>query len=279
MDNTYVGLLALLASGSSLASPMANTDIERIVSLAPHTTELAYAAGLGDKLVAVSEYSDYPEAAQKLERVANYQGIKLERIVALEPDLILAWPTGNPARELEKLEQLGFNLYYSKAKSLDGIANNLETLSQYADNPKVGLVAAKQFREALAKLKQKYDTKQKVRYFYQLSEKPIITLSDGNWPSEVFEFCGGENIFASSKAPYPQVSPEQVIVRQPEAIFTSEHTMANGNMWQKWQQELPAVQNKHVWALTSDWLNRPTPRTLLAVTQVCEHLDWVRTHK
>ncbi|GAL21474.1 vitamin B12 ABC transporter B12-binding component BtuF [Vibrio maritimus] len=136
MNNTYVGLLALLASGSSLASPMANTDIERIVSLAPHTTELAYAAGLGNKLVAVSEYSDYPEAAQKLERVANYQGIKLERIVALEPDLILAWPTGNPARELEKLEQLGFNLYYSKAKSLDGIANNLEALSNMRTIPK-----------------------------------------------------------------------------------------------------------------------------------------------
>lgn len=273
MKKTLLGVLALLASGVAIA------DTQRIISLAPHTTELAYAAGLGDKLIAVSEYSDYPEQAENLERVANYQGIKLERIVALEPDLILAWPTGNPARELEKLERLGFNLYYSKAKSLEGIANNLEALSQYADDPDIGINAAKQFRAKLAELKQKYDTDDKVRYFYQLSEKPIITLSDGNWPSEVFEFCGGENIFASSKAPYPQVSPEQVIVRQPEAIFTSEHAIANGNMWQKWQQELPAVQNDHVWALTSDWLNRPTPRTLLAVTQVCEHLHWVRAQK
>ncbi|WP_144395839.1 ABC transporter substrate-binding protein, partial [Pseudomonas sp. Kh7] len=78
-------------------------------SLAPHATELAYAAGLGDKLIAVSEYSDYPEQAKELERVANYQGIKLERIVAMQPDLILVWPAGNPARELEKLEKLGFN--------------------------------------------------------------------------------------------------------------------------------------------------------------------------
>ncbi|GMQ45526.1 vitamin B12 ABC transporter substrate-binding protein BtuF [Vibrio sp. 10N] len=273
MKKPLFGALILLASSASVA------DTQRIISLAPHTTELAYAAGLGSKLIAVSEYSDYPEQAEKLERVANYQGIKLERIVALEPDLILAWPSGNPARELEKLEQLGFNLYYSKAKSLEGIANNLEALSQYADDAEVGINAAKQFRAELSKLKQKYDTNHKVRYFYQLSEKPIITLSDGNWPSEVFEFCGGENIFATSKAPYPQVSPEQVIVRQPEAIFTSEHAIANGTMWSKWQQELPAVQNEHVWALTSDWLNRPTPRTLLAVTQVCGHLDSIRTHK
>lgn len=120
MKKTLLGVLALLASYTAIA------DTQRIISLAPHTTELAYAAGLGDKLIAVSEYSDYPEQAEKLERVANYQGIKLERIVALEPDLILAWPTGNPARELEKLERLGFNLYYSKAKSLEALPTTLK---------------------------------------------------------------------------------------------------------------------------------------------------------
>ena len=92
---------------------------QRVVSLAPHATELAYSAGLGDKLVAVSERSDYPPQADKLEKVANYQGIKVEKIIALQPDLILAWPAGNPPRELAKLEQFGFNIYYSKTKSLD----------------------------------------------------------------------------------------------------------------------------------------------------------------
>ncbi|MGF1747398.1 vitamin B12 ABC transporter substrate-binding protein BtuF [Vibrio cionasavignyae] len=258
-----------------LSSP-ALAIAERVISLAPHATELAYAAGLGDQLIAASEYSDYPDAAKKLERVANYQGIKLERIVALQPDLILVWPAGNPARELDKLRQLGFNLIYSKTNKLEDIADNIEALSAYANDPTIGQRAAADFRQRLDSLKSTSQTDKPVRYFYQLSEKPIITLAQGSWPSEVFRFCGGENIFANSKAPYPQVSPEQIIVRQPDAIFTSEHAIKNGGMWQKWSAELPAVEKKHMWTLTSDWLNRPTPRTLLAIEQVCQHFDTVR---
>ncbi|MDF5306446.1 helical backbone metal receptor, partial [Vibrio parahaemolyticus] len=92
---------------------MANDPVERVISLAPHATEIAYAAGLGDKLIAVSEMSDYPKEAGELEKVSNYQGIKLERIIALQPDLVIAWPAGNPAKELEKLKQFGVPIYYS----------------------------------------------------------------------------------------------------------------------------------------------------------------------
>ncbi|MBY6198655.1 vitamin B12 ABC transporter substrate-binding protein BtuF [Vibrio hangzhouensis] len=270
MKQRLAFLLGILMVPNALAAP------QRIISLAPHATELAYAAGLGDKLIAASEYSDYPSPAKNLERVSNYQGIKLERIVALQPDLILVWPAGNPARELEKLEKLGFNLFYSETASLKDIAINLKRLSQYAEDPSVGQEAALTFTTRLRQLKQQYDTNEPVRYFYQLSEKPIITLAQGNWPSEVFEFCGGENIFADSKAPYPQVSQEQIIVRQPQAIFTSEHAIANGNLWQQWSAQLPAVEQQHIWSLTSDWLNRPTPRTLLAIEQVCNYFEQVR---
>ncbi|MGV2987356.1 vitamin B12 ABC transporter substrate-binding protein BtuF [Vibrio sp. E150_011] len=262
----------------SITSP-AWAVAQRVISLAPHATELAYAAGLGDQLIAVSEYSDYPKEAKDLERVANYQGIKLERIVALEPDLILAWPAGNPARELDKLKQLGFNLVYSKTKTLENIADNIEALSVYARDPSIGQQAADDFRKKLKQLKSNSNTNEPVSYFYQLSEKPIITLAQGSWPSEVFSFCGGENIFSHSKAPYPQVSPEQVIVRQPDAIFSSEHAIKDGGMWQQWSSELPAVKQQHMWTLTSDWLNRPTPRTLLAIEQVCHHFDTIRKNR
>ncbi len=267
-------LLISTALLSTLA--VAQQPAQRVVSLAPHATEIAFAAGLGDKVVAVSEYSDYPEETKNIEKVANYQGIKLERIIALRPDLIIAWPGGNPARELEKLKSLGFNLYYSQAKSLDGIADNIEALSQYAEDPQIGMQAAQKYREQLNQLKAQYSQQQTVSFFYQLSEKPIITLAQDNWPNEVFEFCGGENIFKQSSVPYPQVSIEQVATKKPDVIFTSEHAIQNGNMWLKWETQLPAVENKHVWSLTSDWLNRPTPRTLLAVKEVCQHFDAVR---
>lgn len=251
-------------------------QVKRIISLAPHATELAFAAGLGDKLVAVSEYSDYPAQALKLEKVANYQGLNIERILTLKPDLVIAWPAGNPAKELDKLKQLGLRIYTTKTQKLDDIANNIEALSQFADDPKIGQQAARDFRQSLITLKQSYGSQSKVRYFYQLSEKPIITLAKGSWPSEVFEFCGGENIFANSASPYPQVGIEQVQLAKPDVIFTSEHAIKNGTMWQKWQQQLPAVQNGFVWALTSDWLNRPTPRTLQAIEEVCEYFSVVR---
>ncbi len=219
--------LTLFVSTATVAQPA-----QRIISLAPHATEIAFAAGLGDQLVAVSEMSDYPEQAKQLERVSNYQGIKLERIIALQPDLVIAWPAGNPpAKELEKIKQFGIPIYYSTTGSLEDIANNIEQLSQYSETPQVGKKAAEDFRTQLSTLKEQYNTNEKVRYFYQLSEKPIITVAGKNWPSEVFTFCGGENIFAASSAPYPQVSIEQVITRQPEVIFTSRHAMSNDGMW------------------------------------------------
>ncbi|WP_029789781.1 MULTISPECIES: vitamin B12 ABC transporter substrate-binding protein BtuF [Vibrio] len=258
------------------AVSFANEPVQRVISLAPHATEIAYAAGLGDKLIAVSEMSDYPEQAKDLEKVSNYQGIKLERIIALQPDLVIAWPAGNPAKELDKLKQFGIPIYYSTTGTLEDIAKNIEQLSQYSEKPEVGRKAAEDFRAQLEALKEKYNTEDKVSYFYQLSEKPIITVAGKNWPSEVFTFCGGKNIFAKGSAPYPQVSIEQVITRQPEVLFTSRHAMSNDGMWAEWKSDIPALKNGHVWSLNSNWINRPTPRTLNAITEVCEHFESVR---
>ncbi len=271
MNNIAVMLSVFISSIVAAHEPA-----QRVISLAPHATEIAFAAGLGDKLVAVSEMSDYPEQASKLEKVANYQGIKLERILALEPDLVIAWASGNPAKELEKLKQFDVPIYYATTDSLEDIANNIEQLSQYSENPQLGKNAADQFRSQLTVLKKKYNTEEKVRYFYQLSEKPIITVAGENWPSEVFSFCGGENIFTRSGSPYPQVTIEQVIVRQPDVIFTSHHAMSNDGMWSEWKSELSAFKNGHIWSLNSDWLSRPTPRTLYAIAEVCEHFENVR---
>ncbi|WP_306331227.1 vitamin B12 ABC transporter substrate-binding protein BtuF [Vibrio injensis] len=245
--------------------------VERIISLAPHATELVFTAGLGDKLIAVSDYSDYPESAKTLPRVANYQGINIERILTLQPDLVVVWPQGNAMREVDKLARLGIPLFYSDPKTLDDIALDIEKLSQYASDPKLGMQAANQFRQQLAQLGQKYAHLDNVRYFYQLSEKPIITLAQGSWPSEIFTFCGGVNIFQHSPSPYPQVSIEQVLLAKPEVIFTSEQAIVEGTMWQRWKSQIPAVKKGHITSINADWLNRQTPRSLLAIEQVCNY--------
>lgn len=248
---------------------------QRVISLAPHTTELAYAAGLGPAMIAVSDYSDYPEQAKNLEKVANYHGIKLERIIALKPDLILAWEGGNSPRELKKLEQLGMTVFYSKPTTLDDIAIAIEELSQWATDPSYAQKTLTNYRADLEQLRSQYAHKRKVPFFYQLSTKPMISVAGSSWPSQVFTLCQGENIFQNSPSPYPQVSEEQVVVRQPEVIFTSEHAVDNNN-WHHWKDKLPAQDKQQIWSLHSDWLNRPTPRTLNAVKQVCQYLDTAR---
>ena len=252
-------------------------SVQRIISLSPHMTELAYSAGLGNKLIAASDYSDYPEQAKKLERVANYRGIKMERILTLKPDLILAWKGGNPSREMDRLQQLGIKIFYSNPTQLTDIADTIIKLGKFADDPNKSMTAATTFRTQLAKIKARYQNKSPVRYFYQLSDSPMLTISDGNWPSPVFDICGGENIFATSTAAYPQVNQEQVVVRQPNVIFGSRHATSKENSpWLKWQGKLPAVDNHQLYQLNSDWLNRPTLRTLKAAKQVCQLLENAR---
>ncbi len=250
--------------------------IERIVSLAPSSTELVFAAGLGDKLIAVSEFSDYPEQVKKLEKVASFDSVNIERIIALNPDLIVAWRSGGLKKALSQLESLGFQIYYSDTNRLTDIALRIEELSQYSDDSAIGLSNAKEFKIKLEKLYSKFKEKQSIRYFYQLSSKPLYTIAQDHWPSEVFSLCGGINIFKESPSPYPQVGLEQVLVRKPEVIFTSAHTIQNPELWTKWKTQLPAVKNDYVWSLNADWLNRPTPRSLMAIEEVCDRFDQVR---
>ncbi len=249
--------------------------IERVVSLSPSATELIYAAGLGDKLVAVSSYSNYPAEAKHLEKVAGVNSINIERIIALKPDLIVAWRSGAPLRALDQLQSLGFTIYYSDITQLAEIPQQIEELSQFSDNPKVGEQNARIFRYKLHELRDKYRNKEPVSYFYQLDRNPMFSVAQNHWPSEVLNLCGGRNIFANAAAAYPQVGIEQIIAYAPEVIFTSSSTAQDTQAWHKWQH-IPAVKNQRIHSLNADWLDRPGPRSLKAVEQVCHFLDSAR---
>ncbi|MBD1575314.1 vitamin B12 ABC transporter substrate-binding protein BtuF [Vibrio sp. S11_S32] len=281
----YLFLILLLISASCIAnsstanSSIANTPAhpvaKRVITLTPHATELAFSAGLGDSLVGVSESSDYPPQALKLERVSNYQGIKLERIIALKPDLVIAWSKNSSPREVEKLKQFGIPVYYSSINTLDDIADSLEDLSRWAPDPTIGQQQAQLFRQQLTAIRTENKNKARVNYFFQMGDSPIITMSDPYWPSAIFDICHGHNIFANSSAPYPQVGREQVINAKPQVIFTSNQQNITTKLWQDWPQ-IPAVKHQFIWTLNPDWLNRPTMRSLKAIKQVCDDFDQAR---
>ncbi|ANI30991.1 Vitamin B12-binding protein [Yersinia entomophaga] len=241
---------------------------ERIISLAPSTTELAYAAGLGDKLVAVSDYSDYPEAAKKLEHVASWQGINVEKILALKPDLILAWRGGNAQRPLDQLASFGIPIFYSDPTTIEQIADDLDKLAGYSPEPQKAHQAAQQIRLRRAELAKHYGKNQPLKVLLQFGTQPLFTTSGHTLQSEVVALCGGENIFADSRVPWPQISREQVLNRQPKAIVIAggdEQIKSVRAFWQP-QLDIPVI------AVNEDWFNRASPRILLAAQQLCQQL-------
>ncbi|MBD2813923.1 vitamin B12 ABC transporter substrate-binding protein BtuF [Xenorhabdus sp. Flor] len=241
----------------------------RVISLAPSTTELAYAAGMGDQLVAVSAYSDYPEAAKKLEQVADWQGLNVERIIALKPDLILAWRGGNPQRPLEQLAALGIPIFYSDVKKVEDVATELERLATYSPQPDIAQKSAANIRQKFNQLKQTYAVSNPKPVFIQFGINPIFTSSRHTIQSEIVSVCGGRNIFADSPVPWPQVNREQVLVRKPEIIVMGGTEEQKQKVAEFWQPQL----NTRIIILNDDWFSRAGPRIILATEQLCQQLN------
>ncbi|PHM61700.1 vitamin B12 ABC transporter substrate-binding protein BtuF [Xenorhabdus ishibashii] len=241
----------------------------RVISLAPSTTELAYAAGLGDQLIAVSAYSDYPETAKKLEQVADWQGINVERIIALKPDLILAWRGGNPQRPLEQLAAFGIPIFYSDIKKVEDVATDLERLAAYSPHPDLAMQSAANIRDKFNQLKQKYANLPPKPVLLQFGMHPIFTSSSHTIQSEIVSVCGGKNIFADSPVPWPQVNREQVLTRKPEVIIIGGTEKQKQQVADFWRPQM----NVTIIALNDDWFSRAGPRVILAAEQLCNQLN------
>ena len=256
--------LLLLASAWLCAAP-------RVITLSPANTELAFAAGITP--VGVSSFSDYPPQAANIEHVATWQGMNLERIVALRPDLVLAWRGGNAERQVNQLTSLGIKVMWVDAVSIEQVAQALRALAPYSPAPEKARHAASQMLNDYAALKAQYDTSVKKRIFLQFGSQPLFTTGKGSIQNQVLEVCGGENIFAASRVPWPQVSREQVLARQPQAIVVVGNASEIPKIKQFWQSQLKIP----VIPLNSDWFERASPRIILAAKQLVYWLDILGT--
>jgi iron complex transport system substrate-binding protein len=250
----------------------------RIVSLAPHATENLFAAGAGGRLVGAVEYSDYPEAAKRLPSVGGYSRPDLEAIVALKPDLVVAWQSGNAGATLNKLEALGLAVYQTQPDRLEDIPANIEKLGRLAGSGAVAARAAEDFRQRLAGLRKRYSTRPTVPVFYQAWHQPLLTVGGGQIISDVIRLCGGENIFARLADKAPSVSVEAVLAADPEAIVASgmgASTPVGLDDWHNWKR-LRAVARGNLFHVSADLMQRPTPRLLDGAEQLCRHLETAR---
>ncbi|MDP5008135.1 MAG: cobalamin-binding protein [Glaciimonas sp.] len=252
---------------------------QRIISMAPHATEMIFAAGGGARLVGAVSYSDYPEAAKKIPRIGDNQQIDLERVISLKPDLIVVWLHGSSERQLATLRKFGIPLFHSEPKKLDNIADSLLRLGQLMGTENVAQPAAMELRQKLTALTAKYANRPKVRMFYQVWDKPLYTLNGKHIVSDAMRVCGGENIFADMKVTAPVVSIENVLQKNPEVIFgTNESSTSGVNMWRQYTM-LTAVRNDNLFTLESDLLSRSGPRMIAGATALCEKLELARQHR
>jgi iron complex transport system substrate-binding protein len=238
---------------------------------------LLFAAGAGSRLVGTAAYSDYPEQARAIPAIGDSAALDIERIVALKPDVVLAWLSGNPPAEIAKLERLGLRVLVTEPSSLESIAEQIALLGHLAGTEQIADAAAAQFRGDIAALRRDYQGLRKVSVFYQVWHEPLMTVNGRQVISEVIALCGGQNIFAGLKTLVPSVSLEAVLAADPEAIVTtSEQPAAQAlDIWRRWKQ-LRAVHNGNLLVIPPDEISRPTPRLLNGARRLCAQLDRVR---
>jgi iron complex transport system substrate-binding protein len=279
-----IGLCTVRPSVASITLPQANGDsltltepARRIITLAPNLAELVFAAGAGEHLKAVVEYSNYPPQVIQIPRIGDAFRIDLEQIMALEPDLVIAWKSGNPQSALQKLEQLGMNVWQLEITHPAEIADAVENISHAAGSEAIGEPLARQLRARLKTLQQQNAGKTPVEYFYQIAPRPLYTINGQHIISRSLDICGGQNVFAKLTSLAPQISRESIILANPQAMIAPEVQGGQPvlDIWQQWPQ-LQAVQNRSMLYLPADEISQATPRLLDSINLACKLLDEVR---
>lgn len=251
----------------------------KIIALAPHIVEMLFDIGAGENIVGTTQFSDHPEAAKKIPRVGNYAKLKIEEILALEPDMIIAWKTGNPSDDLERLQSFGIPIIYSDPTKLMDIAKELRHFGELTHTQALAEQRAEKFENDLNRLIKRYSTKEKVSVFYELWSKPITTVAKKAWPQQHLEVCGAYNPFKTLANDYPQINIEQIIIANPQLIIqpmSSGEPNPDAINWKKFNQ-VEASKNNQFLTPNSDILHRMSYRLLGELEQLCIGIDNTRT--
>lgn len=247
------------------------TPAQRIVSLAPHATELLVAAGAGARIVGAVA------AGGGQRSLGDARSLDLERIVALQPDLIVTWPYTVPA-QVEALAARGAKVFVTDPTTIDGIATDIQRLGALAGTDAHARAAAAAFRDRIARLRSSRSAARPIRVFYQIWNAPLYTVGGRHLVSEAIGVCGGENVFAALTLPAPSVTVEAVLAARPEAIVAGGDGGARPawlDDWKRWLA-IPAVASGSLFAVDADYLHRAGPRFVHGVEQLCAALDAAR---
>ena len=252
----------------------------RVVSLAPHLTEVVFAAGAGEQLIGAVSYSDYPEAAKDIPRVGSYNNVNYEILVALNPDLVVAWRSGNGDEVIQRLESLGLTVYVDESKTLEDVARSLRAVGTLTGHDDTAEAEARSFLQKLSHLRETYSTQREVSVYYQIWDEPLLTLNGDHLISDVVRLCGGRNVFADSPVLVSRISVESVIRMDPQVIIASGMDKARPEWLDDWREwtSMTAVKNDQLYFVPPDLLQRHTPRIIEGATLMCEKLQLAREY-
>lgn len=249
-----------------------NQPARRVISLSPGITELLYAAGGGDYVKGVVSFSNYPGEAKNLPEVGSYNALDLEKILALNPDLVVAWKSGNPYLQISKLKKLGLTIYLSEPVEISDIPLSITRLGQLMGTEEAAEDSVSTFNSRFKLLKSSYPAvKEPIRVFIQIWNNPLMSVSGKHLISKVISLCGGENIFTQYPGLTLNPDIETVLQRNPEVIIAT--GMADTaqqwlTRWKSWAY-LDAVKNERLYSVNPDLLVRHTPRILDGMEEVC----------
>ena len=274
--NPAAGGKAAPSSAAPAVSMPSKIKRPRIISLAPSLTEIAYAAGAGAELIGVVEFSDFPAAAKAVPRVGDAWRIDVERVLALQPDVVLVWPTGTPETTIERLRGLGLNVVDVPTQSLADVPLALRQVGRLAGTSAVAEQAARDFERRVAEQRARYSKRTPVSVFIQIDDEPIFTVNGRHVISEIVVLCGGRNVFADLPQLAPPIASEAVLAADPQVILSTDDTIANPRaFWQRWPR-MRAVQSGTIFKVSSDLVTRASPRLAQGVEVTCAALEDAR---
>lgn len=253
----------------------------RIISIAPHLTEIAFAAGVGGRLIAVSAHSDYPPEAKRLPQIGDGARVDIERILTLKPDLVLAWKSGNQAGDIARLERFGIPVWVSEASRLTDISRLLRDVAVLGGHPESGAQAALVFERELRALSERYGAKrpqsQSLRVFYEIWHRPLLTINGRHMISDAIALCGGTNVFASVPVLTPSVTLEAVVAARPDIVLGGGSANGESEFRARWVRvPLPALRAVPARYVAPDSIQRQSPRILDGIRAICAHFDSLR---
>lgn len=260
------------------ASVVLAAPARRIVSLAPHITELLFAAGAGARMVGNVEYGDYPPEARAIRKVGAYARLDLEAIVALRPDLVIGWESGNAPAIIARLRAMGLTVYVAESHRIDDIAVELERLGKLAGTEAAAGATAREFRARLDRLTKRHGGAAPIDVFYQIWKQPLMTVNDRQMISDVIRLCGGRNVFGKLPVLAPTVTVESVLAADPEVIVASGMDESRPEWlddWRRWNT-LTAVRRNNLYFIPPELIQRHTPRLLDGVEALCAQLEEAR---